>query len=150
VVCKQLDEELMNDTFDTPQENKKKLYIGNLPWSMSEEDVKGMCEPYGELVEVNLITFADSGRSRGFAFAEYADEESAERAIEALNDNEIEGRKLFVKVAQPRKPRRDGDRRGGGFRGGRRNFNNDRNSDHRGGYRGGRNNDRRDNNRRDY
>lgn len=146
----------MNDFNSPQQENKKKLYVGNLPWSMTEEDVRAMCEPYGELESVNLITFADSGRSRGFAFVEFVDEESAQRAIDALHDNEVEGRKLFVKIAQPK--REDGDRprrsfggnRGGygGNRGGG-SYGNNRGGDRRGGYggsRGGYRSDRNDRN----
>lgn len=107
---------------DTPQENKKKLYVGNLPWSMTEEDLRELCEPYGEIVEVSLITDRQTGRSSGFGFVEYTDEEAAEKAIEALHENEVGGRNLFVKIARPKRPRTfDGDRRGGfGHRGGNR------------------------------
>ena len=123
---------------ESPQENKKKLYVGNLPWSLGEEEIRGLFEPFGEIVEVKLITEPNTGRSKGFAFVEYAEEASAVAAIEGMNEHEVDGRNLFVKVARPKQPRREFG--GGGYRGG-----------NRGGYGGNRGNDRgfsQDNDRR--
>jgi len=123
------------DNNQTPQENVKKLYIGNLPWSLGEEDVRALCEPFGEITDVRLITESHTGRSKGFAFVEFAEEEAAKAAIEELHEKEVDGRNLFVKVARPKQPRRD---YGGGGRGG-----------NRGGYGGGRGGNRGGYNRRD-
>lgn len=118
--------------------NPKKLYLGNLSWSLGEDDIRQLCEPFGELVDVRLITEPRSGRSKGFAFVEFAEEEAANAALEELNEKEVDGRNLFVKVAQPKKPRTNfggGYNRGGDRRGGfQRNNYNDRGGD-RGGYR---------------
>jgi RNA recognition motif-containing protein len=108
-----------------------------LPWSLAEGDIRELCEPFGEIVDANLITDQRTGRSKGFAFVEFATEEAAAAAIEELNEKETDGRNLFVKVAQPKKPRRDfgGGGYGGNRGGGRR-------DDNRGGYnRGGYSND---------
>lgn len=121
------------DNNQTPQ-NFKKLYIGNLPWSQTEEDLRALCEPFGELGEegVKLIT-DNEGRSRGFAFAEFKNEEDAKKALEGLNEREVDGRKLFVKVARPKKERSDFNRGFGGNRNNRgdrrnnRSFGNDSN-----------------------
>lgn len=117
--------------------NPNKLYLGNLSWSLGEDDIRELCEPFGELVDVRLITEPRSGRSKGFAFVEFAEEDAAKAALEELNEKEIDGRNLFVKVAQPKKPRTEyGNDRGGDRRGGYQRSNyNDR--DDRGGDRGG-------------
>lgn len=108
---------------DAPQgeENKKKLYLGNLPWSMSEDDVRQLCEQFGEIDDddLKLITDHNTGRSKGFAFVEFATEEEAAKALEELNEQEIEGRKLFVKYARPKQPRDDR----GGYRRNNRGYN---------------------------
>ena len=90
-----------------------KLYVGNLPWSASEEDVRELFSNIGETHSVNLITERDTGRSRGFAFVEMS-KENAERAISELNGQDFGGRPLRINEALDR-PRRSG---GGG--GGRR------------------------------
>lgn len=115
----------------SPQVNSKKLYLGNLSWGLSEADVRELCEAFGEVVDCKLITDPQSGRSRGFAFVEFAEEDAAKQAMSELHEKEVDGRNMFVKVAQPKKPRRDDDRGGrGGYRGGNRGGN-DRG---RGGY----------------
>lgn len=107
----------MQDTNAQPsQVNNKKLYVGNLPFTMSEEDLANLVADFGEVVEVKLITDFNTGRSKGFGFVEFSEEDMATAAIEALNDTEIDGRKIFVKVARPKAPRRDGFRSGGGRR----------------------------------
>lgn len=102
----------------SPQVNDKKLYLGNLPFSMTEDAVRELCSEHGEVTDVKLITDFNTGRSRGFAFVEFASTSEAEAAIEALHEKEVDGRQLFVKVARPKAPREGGNR--GGYRGGSR------------------------------
>ena len=114
----------------TPQENPKKLFVGNLPYRITEDELRELFGQYGELTEVKLIIDRMTGRSRGIAFVEYATEEEAAAAIEALHNYELEGRAMMVNIARPQAPREN--RGGGGYGGDRRGG---------GGYRGG--NDRR-------
>lgn len=120
-----------------PQVNPNKLYIGNLPFSTGEEDLRQLCGQFGEVVDVKLITDFN-GRSKGFAFVEFSNQDEANAAIEGLNEKEIDGRTIFVKVARPKTPRQDGDRGGyrrggdrqGGFSRGPRNFDRPRRNDY--------------------
>jgi len=132
---------------DAPQKDPSKLFVGNLPWSLSEDDLTSLFSEYGELEDVHLVTDRYSGRSRGIAFIKFAGEEAeknAAAAMEAVNGQEHDGRELRVNVAEPRKPRenRGGggggyNRGGGGDQGGSRGGYNSRGND-RGGYnRGG-------------
>jgi RNA recognition motif-containing protein len=89
------------------------IYVGNLPWSTSEDELRELFEEYGEVSSVNIIKDRDSGRSRGFGFVEM-EEEGARAAIEALDGEELDGRALKVNQARPREER--GDRRGRGGR----------------------------------
>lgn len=107
----------------TAGQDPSKLYFGNLPYSMTEDDLRQMCAEYGEVEECKLIMDFRTGRSKGFAFVKFATEEAASKAMEALNEQEVQGRKLFVKVAMPPRPREE-----------RRSFGNDRGGDRRGGY----------------
>jgi RNA recognition motif-containing protein len=98
----------------------KKLYVGNLPFSASEDDVRDYFSPYGEVISVALITDRETGRLRGFGFVEMNDE-GALAAIEALDGQSFQGRNLKINEAQERPRRSFGDnnaRSGGG--GGRR------------------------------
>ena len=111
------------------------IFVGNLNYSITEDDLKEIFEEYGELSSVKLITDKFTGRSKGFGFVEMADADEAKKAIEELNGAEVEGRSMVVNESIEKK--RDNNRSGGGggFRGG-----NSRGGDNRGG--GG----RRDNN----
>lgn len=82
--------------------NKKKLFIGNLPWSIDSEQLKEIFSKFGSIVEAVVITERHSGRSKGFGFVEFETEEAAQKAIDELNEKEIEGRKIFVNVAKPK------------------------------------------------
>lgn len=93
-----------------------KLYVGNLPYEVTEDQLKELFSPHGTVVSVNLITDRQTGRSKGFAFVEMGGEEAAKAAIEALNDKEFDGRKLTVNEARPREERPSGSR--GGYGGG--------------------------------
>jgi RNA recognition motif-containing protein len=100
-----------------------KLYVGNLPFSIDEGALKKLFAAY-EVSEVSLIKDKFSGRSKGFGFVTIPDDEAAKKAIEELNEKEVEGRKLTVSEAKPMDP--DAPRRPrpsfGGNRGGGRSF----------------------------
>ena len=87
----------------------KTLYVGNLPWAVTEEDLVRAFSQYGEVVSGRVVTDRETGKSRGFGFVE-VNEEQAPAVIEALNGAEWAGRMLTVNEAQPR-PERRGPRR---------------------------------------
>lgn len=82
----------------------KSIYVGNLPWSATEEEVTQLFAQFGEVASVKLITDRVTGRPRGFGFVEM-EEEAAQKAIEGLADTEMGGRTLKVNEAKPRAPR---------------------------------------------
>jgi RNA recognition motif-containing protein len=88
-------------------ELRKKLYVGNLPFTTTEEELRELFEQHGTVESVNVITDRDTGRPRGFAFVEL-DEGSADAAKEALNGHEVSGRNIRVNEAHDR-PRGGGD-----------------------------------------
>lgn len=94
--------------------DKNKLFVGSLPWSVNSDGLRELFAQYGEITEAVIITDRDSGRSKGFGFVTFANEEDAKKALE-LHGKEIEGRTIVVNVARPREERsnRGG---GGGFR----------------------------------
>jgi len=103
-------------------EEQKKIYIGNLEYGVTESDLRKLFEEKGISVEeIKLISDKYTGRPKGFGFAEFATEETVQQAIGALNDYELNGRKLKVSKAQKMKPRRDNFGSGGGFGSGGRN-----------------------------
>jgi RNA recognition motif-containing protein len=77
------------------------LYVGNLPWSTSSEDLAAAFQEYGEVVSGRVITDRETGRSKGFGFVEVSDED-AEKMIEVMNGAELGGRVLTVSEAKPR------------------------------------------------
>lgn len=93
----------------------KKLYVGNLPYSVSETDLRDAFGAHGTLESVRIITDKFSGRSKGFGFVEMATEEDAQKAIDGMNGKELAGRAITVSEARPEQPRAP---RGGGFGGG--------------------------------
>ena len=95
----------------------KKLYVGNLPFSITDEQLRDMFEQHGPTQSVNVIVDRETGRSRGFAFVEFETAEGAQAAREALDGKELEGRPLRVNEAYERGSRGGG---GGGGYGGRR------------------------------
>jgi len=103
-----------------------KVYVGNLPWSVDDEKLREMFASFGSIDEATVIKDKFSGRSKGFGFVTFSDDESAKKAIAEMNEKEVEGRQLKVNEAKPmedRPPRRDGGRGfGGGGGGGRRDF----------------------------
>ena len=98
-------------------EEQKKLYIGNLEFGVTEDTLKAFIEEKGiSPKEVKIISDKYSGRSKGFGFAEFETEEEAQKAIDALNEQEFNGRKLTVNKARKMQPRRDNFGGGGGGR----------------------------------
>src|SRR5438552_18976297 len=101
----------------------KNLYVGNLPHSTTEAELRNLFEPHGQVQRVSMVTDRETGRSRGFAFVEMTDSGEAEKAIAALNGTELGGRALNVNEAKPKTERSSGprgQRAGGG--GGRDDF----------------------------
>lgn len=95
----------------------KKLFVGNIPHSTSEAELRALFEPYGKVDQVSVVTDRDTGRSRGFAFVEMSDSAEAEKAIAALNGKELGGRALNINEARPKTDRGgSGPRSGGGGR----------------------------------
>jgi len=88
-----------------------KIYVGNLPYSATEEDLRGAFAAFGEVSEVNLITDRFSGDSKGFAFVEMGDNASADAAIKGLNETNMGGRNIKVNQAKPRPKRQTRDSR---------------------------------------
>lgn len=82
-----------------------KIYVGNLPWSIKDNDLSEMFAAYGEVSSASVIMDKFSGRSKGFGFVEMANDGDAETAIKALNEKEIGGRNLRVNEARPREDR---------------------------------------------
>jgi RNA recognition motif-containing protein len=97
-----------------------KLYVGNLSFNTSTQDLEQMFGEFGTVQSTNIIEDRETGRSRGFAFVEMSSKEEGLRAIESLNGKEIDGRNLTVNEAKPREERGGGggNRGGGGGRGG--------------------------------
>ncbi len=89
-----------------------KLYIGNLSFNSTNQDLEDMCGGFGTVQSVNIIEDRETGRSRGFAFVEMSSNEEAQSAIAGLNGREIDGRALTVNEAKPQEER--GGSRGGG------------------------------------
>ena len=91
----------------------KKLYVGGLPYSVTEEQLKELFEPHGTVESAKVVTDKYTDRSRGFGFVEMSTQQEAEKAIQALNGTELEGRSLTVNESRPREDRSGG---GGGSR----------------------------------
>jgi RNA recognition motif-containing protein len=82
------------------------IYVGNLNYSTTEDSVRALFEPHGEIASVNIITFRDTGRSRGFGFVEMPNQQQAQAAIAALGGVELDGNALTVNEARPKTERR--------------------------------------------
>lgn len=99
----------------------KKIFVGNLSWKTSEEQLKAHFEVFGQVVSAKIVTDKTTGRSKGFGFVEMADESSAKKAIDELNGKNLGDRALRLSFAQerdrsergPREPRGGGDSYGG-------------------------------------
>ena len=95
----------------------KKLYVGNLSYSMTDQTLQDAFSAYGEIISATVIMDRDSGRSKGFGFIEFAQDADAQKALGEMNGKEIDGRALNVDEAKPQKDR---EQRSGGFRSDRR------------------------------
>jgi len=104
-----------------------KLYVGNLPYSMRDDDLQQHFARFGAVVSAKVMMDRDTGRSKGFAFVEMGSGDEAQQAIRGMNGESFDGRALVVNLARPR------EERPGGFGGGRGGFAGDR-----GGFGGGR------------
>jgi len=95
---------------------ENKLYVGNLPYTATEEDLKNHFSQAGTVTSVALIKDRATGRAKGFGFVELATAEEAQKAITMFHGHDFMGRTITVNVARPReeRPRNMGDRRGGG------------------------------------
>src|SRR6218665_691020 len=96
------------------------IYVGNLPYTATEEDVSGLFAAYGPVERVKIITDRETGRSKGFAFVTLGDQSQLNASIEALNGYDFQGRALRVNASEPKeaKPFRSGGGGGGGGYGG--------------------------------
>lgn len=97
--------------------DKKKLFVGSLPWAVSSDALRDLFAQYGEITDAVVISDSATGRSKGFGFVTFADEASAEKAQSEMDGKDVEGRTIVVNFAKPRE-----NRSGGGFRGGNDNF----------------------------
>ncbi|HMB06281.1 MAG TPA: RNA-binding protein [Isosphaeraceae bacterium] len=97
----------------------KRLYVGNLSFSVTSEDLQELFEQYGSVISAQVLSDRETGRSRGFGFVEMDNDEEADAAIENLDGSEHGGRRLTVNEARPRTPGGGGPRGGrGGYGGG--------------------------------
>jgi len=96
----------------------KKLYVGNLPFSVGDVELRDLFAACGSVRSASVISDRETGRSRGFGFVEMDDDGEALAAVEKMNGLECEGRNLTVNEARPREPRRSGGGGGGGYGGG--------------------------------
>jgi RNA recognition motif-containing protein len=79
------------------------IYVGNISYGMREDTLKELFEQYGEVTSVKIVKDRMTGRSRGFGFVEMSDKDEAEKAIEALNGTDVDGRNIRVNVARSRR-----------------------------------------------
>ena len=96
----------------------KKLFVGGLSWDTTDEGLRQAFASYGEITEAKVITDRDTGRSRGFGFVTFAQDDDAKTAISKVDGTSLDGKTIKVNEAQEKSPR-GGGRSGGGFGGGR-------------------------------
>ncbi len=116
----------------------KNIFVGNLDFNTSEEELRKIFEAYGQVDRVSIMNDRDTGRSRGFGFVEMSNAEEGEKAIAALNNSQVGGRTLNVNEARPKVERGSGGGGGGRDRGGRPGGGGGRDRGGRGGGGGGR------------
>ena len=92
----------------------KNIFVGNLPFSATEDALRDLFSPLGEVQQVRIMTDRDTGKSRGFAFVEMLQDEDAAKAIAALNCKDFDGRALTINEARPKPARSGGFHSGGG------------------------------------
>lgn len=119
--------------------SNKKLYVGNLPFSLGDAELSNLFTQAGNVESARVVLDPATGRKRGFGFVEMTSPEEAQAAVDMFNNTEVEGRQIVVDIARERAPREGGG--GGGFRGGGGGGGGQRRRPHGGGgggYRGGR------------
>jgi len=89
------------------QNSESKLFVGNLAWGVTSEDLGAFFSEVGEVTSSNVITDRQTGRSRGFGFVEMASADLAQKAVDELNEKELQGRAIVVNIAKPKAPRDD-------------------------------------------
>lgn len=94
----------------------KKIFVGNFAFSVTEDNLRQLFEPFGKVDSVSIVTDRDTGRARGFGFVEMGDDAEAAKAITALNGSDSGGRALNVSEARPKTERGNTRGGGGGFR----------------------------------
>ncbi|OGD88324.1 RNA-binding protein [Candidatus Curtissbacteria bacterium RIFCSPLOWO2_02_FULL_40_11] len=82
-----------------------KLFVGNIPYTINSDGLRDIFVKIGEVVDANVVTDRETGRSRGFGFVEMKTSEDAKKAIDTLNGSEVDGRKIFVSEAREKAPR---------------------------------------------
>ena len=87
------------------EETKNKLFVGNLPYGVKDENLAEIFSAAGEVTEARVIFDRFSGRSKGFGFVTMGDEDSAQKAIDEMNGKEVEGRKITVNLSKPKEQR---------------------------------------------
>jgi RNA recognition motif-containing protein len=92
----------------------KNIFVGNLSFNSSEQDIRSLFEAYGSVDRVNIVTDRETGQPRGFGFVEMSNDAEGDRAIQAINGHEIGGRALNVNEARPKSEGGGGNRGGGG------------------------------------
>ncbi len=97
----------------------RKLYVGNLPYTTAEQDLRDLFERAGQVESVTVMRDMATGRARGFGFVEMATDEGAQKAINELHESQLGGRTLTVNEARPKEPRSGGGGGGGGYGGNR-------------------------------
>ncbi|MFC1810395.1 RNA recognition motif domain-containing protein [Patescibacteria group bacterium] len=83
----------------------KKLFVGNIEWGVTDDQLKELFAAHGEVEEAVIIKDKFSGRPKGFGFVTFVNDDDADKAVEALNDHELNDRKLVVNEARPKEPR---------------------------------------------
>ena len=96
----------------------KNLFVGNIPHSTTEAELRALFEPHGAVERVSVVTDRETGRSRGFAFIEMTDAGAADKAVAALDGSDLGGRPMKVNEARPKEKSSGGGSRGGRFGGG--------------------------------
>ena len=87
------------------------IYVGNLSYNITDDQLKSVFEEYGEVISAKVITDRDTGRAKGFAFVEMANQQDAEKAIKELDGGELDGRNIKVNLSQPKTKKSNNDRR---------------------------------------
>jgi RNA recognition motif-containing protein len=111
---------LFADSARETKENEMNIYVGNLSFEVTDDDLRQLFSAYGEVESASVVKDRFSGESRGFGFVEMPAKKDADAAIAALNGTDVKGRTITVNEAKPKAPKSGGGGGGGGGRGGRR------------------------------